>query len=468
MQRLSAISLSVRRIAAYACLAALVPVARGQLLAPGDIVVVGPMGASQGVVRIDPVTGAQTLLQTGSFNFSYIAVDRDEVLYGSLGSTPATAQIVRLDLATGASSILTMGLNLWNPQGIAIDGAGDLLVVNQGMSSFPPSDASFLRINAQTGEQTVLAQNVFLARPKDIALDVDGTAVVVEDTLWGALWRANPQTGAVTVISENQQGSTLLLVSTLVGLAPGAIFVNGPGGITGLVRVDPGTGGQFQSLQGLPMIASIKSSLDGDLFLALRPNGPPPFPVTGGVVRFDPCSETIVGTVTSGGFLVSISNMAVVPVPRGAGKQVTYCTAKVNSLGCLPAISSAGTPSASAACGFVVTAAPVYNQKAGLLLYSLTGRAALPFQGGILCVAPPLRRTPVLSSGGSHIPLKDCTGGWRIDMNAFSAGTIGGHPDPLLTWPGTYVHCQWWGRDPGFTPPDSTALTDALQYVVQP
>jgi hypothetical protein len=356
-----------------------------------------------------------------------------------------------------------MGPSL-RPRGIAIDEAGNLLVTNEGMTPFPPSDASFLRIDAQTGQQTVLAQGVFLARPKDLALDVDGTAVVVDDTVWGALFRADPHTGAVTVISENEP-SSLLAVSMLVALVPGGIFVNGPGGNNGLVRVDPVTGGQFQSLQGIPTMASIKSSLDGDLFLALRGQGPVP----GSVVRFDPCTETIVGTVTSGGFLTTFLTMAVVPAPPGGvGTQVTYCTAKVNSLGCLPAISSAGTPSASAACGFVVTAAPVYNQKPGLLLYSLTGRAALPFQGGILCVALPLARTPVRSSGGLPFPTKNCTGGWRIDMNAFSAGTIGGHPDPMLARPGTYVHCQWWGRDPGFTPPDSTALTDALQYVVQP
>jgi hypothetical protein len=147
---------------------------------------------------------------------------------------------------------------------------------------------------------------------------------------------------------------------------------------------------------------------------------------------------------------------------------VTYCTAKVNSLGCLPAISATGVPRASASSAFVVVGSPVYNQKPGLLFYSTTGRQAVPFQGGILCAAPPIRRTPALSSGGDHPANKNCTGGWRIDMNAFAAGAIGGKPDPLLRVPGTFVHCQWWGRDPGFAPPNATALTDGLQYAVGP
>ena len=147
---------------------------------------------------------------------------------------------------------------------------------------------------------------------------------------------------------------------------------------------------------------------------------------------------------------------------------VTYCTAKVNSLGCLPVISASGVPRVSAASDFVVLAAPVYNQKPGLLFYSTTGRQAVPFQGGILCVAPPIRRTPVLSSGGDHPVIKNCSGAWRIDMNAFAAGAIGGKPDPLLKRPGTWVHCQWWGRDPGFAPPNATALSDGLQYAIGP
>ena len=176
-------------------------------------------------------------------------------------------------------------------------------------------------------------------------------------------------------------------------------------------------------------------------------------------------------TTTPGGLALrgfDVGDAYVDTVSAGKTHITTYCTAKQNSLGCLPAISGAGAPRASASSDFVVSAAPVYNQKPGVLMYSVTGRQAVPFQGGILCVAPPIRRTIVMHSGGDHPVNKNCSGVWRIDMNAFAAGAIGGKPDPLLKVAGTFVHCQWWGRDPGFAPPNNTALSDGLQYAIGP
>jgi len=142
---------------------------------------------------------------------------------------------------------------------------------------------------------------------------------------------------------------------------------------------------------------------------------------------------------------------------------VVYCTAKPNSLGCVPAIGASGTPSASAGSGFVITGTNVRNNKAGMLLYGVTGRAAIPFQGGLLCVKTPIRRTPGVDSGGAPKPVADCSGVFALDFNAFSAGGAG---LPALQIPGTVVDCQWWGRDPGFAPPDNTTLTDALEFTV--
>ncbi|MEO6708264.1 MAG: S8 family serine peptidase, partial [Planctomycetota bacterium] len=88
---------------------------------------------------------------------------------------------------------------------------------------------------------------------------------------------------------------------------------------------------------------------------------------------------------------------------------LVYCTAKVNSLGCTPQIAASGSPSASAPSGFVVSASSVRNQRAGVLLYGFTGRAALPFGGGTLCLAGSLRRSAVVNSGGSPSG-DDCSG----------------------------------------------------------
>jgi hypothetical protein len=145
-----------------------------------------------------------------------------------------------------------------------------------------------------------------------------------------------------------------------------------------------------------------------------------------------------------------------------------YCTAKTTSTGCVPATSFTGMPSASASSGFVVRCGQVRNQKNGLLFYGVNGSANLPFQGGTMCVAVPQVRTPIQTSGGNPSPADDCSGVFALDMNAYATGSLGGAPLPALSVAGTTVHCQFWGRDPGFTPPQNTMLSNGLRYVVLP
>jgi hypothetical protein len=107
----------------------------------------------------------------------------------------------------------------------------------------------------------------------------------------------------------------------------------------------------------------------------------------------------------------------------------------------------------------------VRNHKNGLLFYSLDGQAAIPFQNGKLCVASLIARTPSVNSGGSSSG-NDCTGVYSIDFNAFAVGALGGHPHPALQIPGTTVDAQWWGRDPGFSAPNNTTLSNGLHFVM--
>ncbi|HVS11597.1 MAG TPA: hypothetical protein VMS76_17135, partial [Planctomycetota bacterium] len=136
-----------------------------------------------------------------------------------------------------------------------------------------------------------------------------------------------------------------------------------------------------------------------------------------------------------------------------------YCTAKTNSAGCVPSIATSGTPSASAGSGFTISTTNVLDNKFGLYFYSKTGPNNAPFQGGILCAASPLVRTPVQNSGGTP----PCGGTYQIDFNAYVASGV----DPALV-AGQQVWVQTWARDPGFAPPDNTNLSDAVTFTLCP
>lgn len=125
---------------------------------------------------------------------------------------------------------------------------------------------------------------------------------------------------------------------------------------------------------------------------------------------------------------------------------VSYCTAKVNSLGCTPRIGSLDVASVSAG-NFAVTAYSVLNQKSGLMFWGVAAGSA-PFHGGTLCVAAPTIRTPVVSSGGTALPASDCSGSYRFDFTSAYIASRG-----LV--PGSTIFCQWWARDPNAVAFDS-------------
>jgi hypothetical protein len=138
----------------------------------------------------------------------------------------------------------------------------------------------------------------------------------------------------------------------------------------------------------------------------------------------------------------------------------TYCTAKLNSQGCTPAIGFSGCPSATDPNPFDVTAAMVLNNKSGTLFYGLSGPLSAPFQGGTMCVQGPRKRTPLQTSGGNPPP-NDCSGLFSYDFNARIQSGL----DPNLV-PGVRVHAQYWYRDAGA--PFQTGLSDALEFDVLP
>jgi len=136
---------------------------------------------------------------------------------------------------------------------------------------------------------------------------------------------------------------------------------------------------------------------------------------------------------------------------------MTYCTPKTSSAGCVTAIaaSSASAPTSGAG-DFTLDAVDVQEGMNGLLFTSVSGAAALPFNGGTLCMNPPLKRGPIQNSGGS-MP-GGCAGSFSTVVNDGLVIPLG-----LDAGPGNQAHYQYFYRDPGNGPGAlGSALSDAI------
>lgn len=142
------------------------------------------------------------------------------------------------------------------------------------------------------------------------------------------------------------------------------------------------------------------------------------------------------------------------PLPQPV---ITYCTAKVNSLGCTPAISSTGLPKVSGTSAFTIRATNEIGGRQGSLFYGYVPQEA-PFMGGWLCMKQPLKRTVVLTSGGS---VSACDGSYSFDFNNWIRTS--GEPGLVA---GRFVAVQYWSRDPASS--STSNMTDALRFVISP
>jgi hypothetical protein len=135
-----------------------------------------------------------------------------------------------------------------------------------------------------------------------------------------------------------------------------------------------------------------------------------------------------------------------------------YCAGKLNSQGCTPSIGAVGSASASSGNPFLVTGSNVVPGKPALLLLGM-GKSSLPFQGGVLCIAQPIKRLGQQVSGGSN----PCTGTLGFDMQAY----VQGGANPALV-PGALADVQWWGRDQLDPAGFGSSLSDGLHFGIAP
>ena len=175
----------------------------------------------------------------------------------------------------------------------------------------------------------------------------------------------------------------------------------------------------------------------------------------GEVYQIDPGTGArtfIASTAMGGGCLAIIEAPGAVPPPT------IYCTAKLNSLGCTPAIGYGGPTSQplSGANDYDVDVVQLINNKNGIVFYGYAPHN-FPFQGGWLCVTPPILRTPVQQTGGNPPP-NDCSGQLVLRVN---------DPAGVNHAPASVVYFQGWSRDPADPTGFGTSLSDAIRLTYQ-
>jgi uncharacterized delta-60 repeat protein len=142
-----------------------------------------------------------------------------------------------------------------------------------------------------------------------------------------------------------------------------------------------------------------------------------------------------------------------------------YCTAGTSAGGCKALLGTVGVPSATAGSGFLLRAAGVEGAKDGIFFFGNSGRQAKPWGSGTSyqCVVPPVSRGGLLSGTGTA---GQCDGSLSQDLNALWCSSC---PRPNHNpGAGATVQAQLWYRDPDNTSNQTTSLSDAIEFQIDP
>lgn len=296
--------------------------ARAQGLTPGDIYVADPSaaGGRGAVIRVNPLTGQQTLVSAGGLFVDPVAIALEPS--GSLvvvdpNALDGRGAVIRVNPLTGQQTLVSAGQYFEDPLGITIAPNGDLYVANASCSCLPPG---VLRVDPTTGVQTPVSLDDQFITPAGLTNDGHGTLYVADAglfVLFGRVIRVNAATGAQTIVARGGN----LAGPTDVTIGPGGdLFVADPMAAAGdgaIIRINPATGQQTVvsagGLLGDPV--GIAVGLDGNLLVAdAQAVGEPPGCGCGGaILRVDPRSGAQ-SLLTRGGLLVSPTGLTVVPV----------------------------------------------------------------------------------------------------------------------------------------------------------
>lgn len=203
------------------------------------------------VIRVDPVTGVRTTLSrnqapAGGPSLSdpwdiAVASNGDIYVLNNLGA--GGGEVIRVDPVTGARTLVSGntspagGPSFVLPMGMTLDPNGDILVSDRDAFG---GDGGIIRVDPVTGVRTTVSENAAPAggpsfdNPQDLVYHC-GAILIVERTGTGsaAVLRVDPATGARTTVSDNASPGTPNFSTWPWGIAararPGLPTTPGPG-----------------------------------------------------------------------------------------------------------------------------------------------------------------------------------------------------------------------------------------------
>jgi DNA-binding beta-propeller fold protein YncE len=222
------------------------------------------------VIRVDPLTGRQSLVSSGGefFDPAGLAVAPDGQIYVVDNRAPDNdGAVIRVDPRTGAQTLVTERSSeagrreLDLPFGIAIESDGNLVVSNRVLPNELPLvcrvAGKVVRVNPITGDQTRVSSDGRISWPLGLAVRPDGDIVVANECgTGGGLVRVDRRGLGQHLITPNDPEDVLVTPERVAFDPAGRLLVSdfsaGSDGEGGIVSVDPATGAQSLVLAGSP------------------------------------------------------------------------------------------------------------------------------------------------------------------------------------------------------------------------
>jgi hypothetical protein len=208
-------------------------------LLPGDILASGTGTVGTGIIRVDPVSGAQALVAAGDFGDFAMGPN---FVYAISGNA-----VVRIEPLSGIQTTLTQGGYLSAPTGLSLGPSGEIFVLLQTPDGYSadPGPAVVVRVDPFTGMQTLhsVGGGGLVRVVHDLEADPNGNGIILGERVGPVLNQVDAVSGLQTEIPLEGSG----FQDRSLGVTPsGDIYFadSGGGGGHQVYRVDHLTGEQ--------------------------------------------------------------------------------------------------------------------------------------------------------------------------------------------------------------------------------